>query len=86
MAEETSEPNEHEVRMIVFERKFDELLNFVHLMVKRDSKMEDRRKGDGKNTNDEVLEGHPHTNAGPSPRPPTPLRLSMPPKPEDKDT
>ena len=81
-----SEPDEHEVWMIVFERKFDELLNFVHLMVKRDSEMEDRRKGDGKNTNDEVLEGHPHNNAGPSPRSPTPLRPSTPPKPEDKDS
>uniref|UniRef100_A0A2N9FS67 Reverse transcriptase domain-containing protein n=1 Tax=Fagus sylvatica TaxID=28930 RepID=A0A2N9FS67_FAGSY len=54
MAEETSDPGEHEVRMIVLERKFDELLNFVHLMVKRDSEMEDWRKEDNKNINDEV--------------------------------
>ncbi len=59
MAEETSDPGEHEVRMIVLERKFDELLNFVHLMVKRNSEMEDQRKEDNKNINDEVPERHP---------------------------
>uniref|UniRef100_A0A2N9GM77 Retrotransposon gag domain-containing protein n=1 Tax=Fagus sylvatica TaxID=28930 RepID=A0A2N9GM77_FAGSY len=32
MAGETSGPDEHEVRMIALERKFDKLLNFVHLM------------------------------------------------------
>jgi hypothetical protein len=80
MVGETSEPGEHEVQMIALERKFYKLLNFVYLMVKRDLEMEDRRKGDGKNTNDEVPEGHCHTNTVLPPRPP------MPPKPEEKDS
>ena len=82
MPGETSGPDEHEVRMIALERKFDELLNFVHLMVKQDSENENRRKDDDKDTNDKVLEGHPHTNASPPPRPPTPPRPVTPPKPE----
>ena len=86
MAEETSDPGEHEVQMIVLEQKFDELLNFVHLMVKRDLEMEDQRKEVNKNTNDEVPERHPHTNTIPPLRPPTPPRLPMPPKPEERDS
>ena len=74
MEGETSGPNEHEVRMATLEHKFDDLLTFVHMMVKRDSEMENRRKEDGKDTNDEVSERHPHINTGPPPRPPTPPR------------
>ena len=62
MVGETSDPSKHEVRMIALERKFDEFLNFVQLIVRRDSEMEDQRREDNKNTNDEVPEGHPHAN------------------------
>ena len=83
MVEETSESDEHEVRMIALERKFDKLLNFVHLMVRQDTKNENRRRDDNKDTNDEVPKGHPHANTGPPPIPPRP---PTPPKPEEKDS
>jgi hypothetical protein len=86
MVGETSGPSEHEVRMIALERKFDELLNFVHLMVKRDAENENRRKDDNKDTNDEIPEEHPRINMGPPPRPPTPPRQPTPPKPEGRDS
>ena len=80
MARETSGPSEHEVWIIVLECKFDDFLNFVHLMVKRDVENENRRKDDNKDTNDEVLEGHPHINMD------TPPRLPTPPRPKRKDS
>ena len=80
MARKTSGPSEHEVWIIVLECKFDDLLNFVHLMVKRDVENENRRKDDNKDTNDEVLERHPHINMD------TPPRLPTPPRPKRKDS
>jgi hypothetical protein len=82
MAGETSGSDDQELQMVTLEQKFDELLNFVHLMVKRDSEMEDQRKEDNKN--DEIPKGHPHANI--TPPPPTPPRPPTPPKPEGKDS
>jgi hypothetical protein len=84
MAGETSGPSEQEIRMVAFERKFDELLNFVQLMVRRNLDDEDQRKEDNKNTNDKELEGHPHANT--TPPSPTPPRPPTSPKPEGKDS
>uniref|UniRef100_A0A2N9GG90 Uncharacterized protein n=1 Tax=Fagus sylvatica TaxID=28930 RepID=A0A2N9GG90_FAGSY len=39
MAGETSGPNEQEVRMAALEHKFDDLLAFVHMMVKQVAEM-----------------------------------------------
>jgi hypothetical protein len=44
MVGETNGPNEHEVRMATSKHKLDDLLAFVHMMVKRDAKMETRRE------------------------------------------
>uniref|UniRef100_A0A2N9FW93 Reverse transcriptase domain-containing protein n=1 Tax=Fagus sylvatica TaxID=28930 RepID=A0A2N9FW93_FAGSY len=84
MAGETSGPSEQEIRMVAFERKFDELLNFVQLMVRRNLDDEDQRKEDNKNTNDKELEGHPYTNT--TPPSPTPPRPPTSPKPKGKDS
>ena len=65
--------------MVALEQKFDDLLTFVHLMVRRDTENENRKKDGNKNTNDEIL-GYPYSKIGPPPRPPTPL------KPEERDS
>ena len=39
MVGETNGPNEHEVRMATSEHKLDDLLAFVHMIVKRDAEM-----------------------------------------------
>jgi hypothetical protein len=83
MAGETSGPNEHEDRMAALERKFDDLLTFVHMMVKRDVEMGNQRREDSKDANEEVLEVHPHINTVPPLRSPTP---PTPPKPEERDS
>jgi hypothetical protein len=80
MAGETSGPNEQEVRMAALEHKFDDLLAFVHMMVKQVAEMGNQKRKDGKNTNGEVSEGRPHINMDPLPRPPTL------PKPEGRDS
>jgi hypothetical protein len=80
MAGEKSGLGEHEIWMVALEQKFDDLLTFIHLMVKRDAENENRKKDNNKDTNDEIPEGHPHTSAGSPPRPLTP------PKPEGKDS
>uniref|UniRef100_A0A2N9HB36 Retrotransposon gag domain-containing protein n=1 Tax=Fagus sylvatica TaxID=28930 RepID=A0A2N9HB36_FAGSY len=80
MAGETSGPNEQEVRMVALEHKFNDLLAFVHMMVKQVTEMGNQKRKDGKNTNGEVSEGRPHIIMDPLPRPPTP------PKPEGKDS
>ena len=80
MVGETNGPNEHEVRMATSEHKFDNLLAFVHMMVKRDAEMGNQKRKDGKSTNGEVSEGRPHINMDLLPRPPTP------PKPEGRDS
>uniref|UniRef100_A0A2N9GVU0 Retrotransposon gag domain-containing protein n=1 Tax=Fagus sylvatica TaxID=28930 RepID=A0A2N9GVU0_FAGSY len=79
MVGEANEPNEHEVRMATSEHKFDDLLAFVHMMVKQVAEMGNQKRKDGKNTNSEVSEGRPHIIMDPLPRPPTP------PKPEGRD-
>uniref|UniRef100_A0A2N9GPT8 Uncharacterized protein n=1 Tax=Fagus sylvatica TaxID=28930 RepID=A0A2N9GPT8_FAGSY len=75
MVGETNGPNEHEVRMATSEHKLDDLLAFVHMIVK-----ETRREKMAKVTNGEVSEGRPHINMDLLPRPPTP------PKPEGRDS
>jgi hypothetical protein len=80
MVGETNGPNEHEVRMATSEHKFDDLLAFVHMMVKQVAEMGNQKRKDGKNTNGEVSEGRPHIIMDPLPRPPTP------PKPEGRDS
>ena len=86
MARETSGPNEHEDWMAALERKFDDLLTFVHMMVKRDVEMGNQRREDSKDANEEVLEVHPHINTVPPPRSPTPPRPPTTPKPEESDS
>ena len=80
MVGETNGPNEHEVRMATSEHKFDNLLAFVHMMVKRDAEMGNQKRKDGKSTNGEVSERRPHINMDLLPRPPTS------PKPEGRDS
>uniref|UniRef100_A0A2N9EGS2 Uncharacterized protein n=1 Tax=Fagus sylvatica TaxID=28930 RepID=A0A2N9EGS2_FAGSY len=80
MTGETSGPNEQEVRMAALEHKFDDLLAFVHMMVKQVAETGNQKRKDGKNTNGEVSEGRPHINMDPLPRPPTL------PKPEGRDS
>jgi hypothetical protein len=41
MAGETSGPSEQEIQMVTLEKKFDKLLNFVQLMVRRNLDDED---------------------------------------------
>ena len=86
MAGETSGlgPSEQEVRMVALERKFDELLSFVQLIVRRNPDGENQRKEANKYTNDEEPEGHSDANT--TPPPPTPPRLLMPLKPKGKDS
>ena len=66
--------------MAALEHKFDDLLAFVHMMVKRDSEMGNQKRKDGKSTNGEVSEGRPRINMDLLPRPPTP------PNPEGRDS
>uniref|UniRef100_A0A2N9FB87 Uncharacterized protein n=1 Tax=Fagus sylvatica TaxID=28930 RepID=A0A2N9FB87_FAGSY len=80
MAGDTSGPNEQEVWMAALEHKLDDLLAFVHMIVKRDVEMGNQKRKGGKSTNGEVSEGCPHINMDPLPRP------STPPKPEGKDS
>ena len=80
MVGETSGPNEQEVWMAALEHKFDDLLAFVHMMVKRDAEMGNQKRKDGESSNGEVLEGRPHINMDLLPRPPTP------PKPKGRDS
>ena len=61
--------------MAALEHKFDDLLAFVHMMVKRDSEMGNQKRKDGKSTNGEVSEGRPRINMDLLPRPPTPPKL-----------
>ena len=67
--------------MATSEHKFDNLLAFVHMMVKQAAEMGNQKRKDEKkkNTNGEVSEGRPHTNMDPLLRPPTL------PKPEGRD-
>ena len=80
MAGETSGLNEQEVRMAALKHKFDDLLAFIHMMVKQDAEMGNQMRKDGKSTNGEVSKGRPHINMDPLPRPLTP------PKPEGRDS
>ena len=80
MVGETNGLNEHKVRMATSEHKLDNLLAFVHMMVKRDAKIGNQKRKYGKSTNDEVSEGRPHINMDLLPRPPTP------PNPEGRDS
>jgi hypothetical protein len=80
MAGETRGSNEQKVWMATLEHKFNNLLAFVHMMVKRDAEMGNQKRKDGKSANGKVSEGRPHINMDPLPRPP------IPPKPEGKDS
>ena len=48
MVGETNGPNEHEVRMATSEHKLDDLLAFVHMMVKQAAKMGNQKRKDEK--------------------------------------
>ena len=80
MVGETNGPKEPEVRMATSKHKLDDLLAFVHMMVKRDAEMGNQKRKYGKSTNGEVSERRLHINMDPLPRPPTPL------KPEGRDS
>ena len=80
MVGETRGPNEQEVRMAALKHKFDDLLAFIYMMVKRDEEMGNQKRKDGKSTNGEVSKGRPHINMDLLPRPPTP------PKPKGRDS
>ena len=77
MAGETSGPSALDIRIASFEEKFNDLLNFVRLLVKRDTKNEKQAEDINKDTSEDNLGGHFHTNFGPPPVQPL--------KPEEKD-
>ena len=51
MTGETSGPSDQDICMALLEQKFDDLLTFVHLMVKRDAENENRTEDTDKNKN-----------------------------------
>ena len=67
MARETSGPSASDICMASFEEKFNNLLNFVPLLVKRDTKNEKQAKNINKDTSEDNLRGHSHTNSSPPP-------------------
>ena len=77
MVGETSRPSVQDICMTTFEEKFNDLLNFVCLLVKRDTKNEKKAEDINKDTSEDNLGGHSHTNSGPP--------LVQPLKPEEKD-
>uniref|UniRef100_A0A2N9I6M0 Retrotransposon gag domain-containing protein n=1 Tax=Fagus sylvatica TaxID=28930 RepID=A0A2N9I6M0_FAGSY len=63
--------------MASFEEKFNDLLNFVRLLVKRDTESEKQVEDIDKGTSEDNTGGHSHTNLGPPPVQPS--------KPEERD-
>uniref|UniRef100_A0A2N9HU73 Retrotransposon gag domain-containing protein n=1 Tax=Fagus sylvatica TaxID=28930 RepID=A0A2N9HU73_FAGSY len=77
MTGETSGPSAQDIRMASFEEKFNDLLNFVRLLVKRDTESEKQVEDIDKGTSEDNTGGHSHTNLGPPPVQPS--------KPEERD-
>uniref|UniRef100_A0A2N9FQ56 Uncharacterized protein n=1 Tax=Fagus sylvatica TaxID=28930 RepID=A0A2N9FQ56_FAGSY len=77
MMGETSEPSAQDIRMASFEEKFNDLLNFVRLLVKRDTESEKQVEDIDKGTSEDNTGGHSDTNLGPPPVQPS--------KPEERD-
>jgi hypothetical protein len=77
MTGETSGPSAQDIRMASFEEKFNDLLNFVRLLVKRDTENEKQAEDINKDTSEDNTGGHSHTNLGPPPVQPS--------KPEERD-
>uniref|UniRef100_A0A2N9HRG5 Uncharacterized protein n=1 Tax=Fagus sylvatica TaxID=28930 RepID=A0A2N9HRG5_FAGSY len=67
MTGETSGPSAQDIRMASFEEKFNDLLNFVRLLVKRDTESEKQVEDINKDTSEDNTGGHSHTNLGPPP-------------------
>uniref|UniRef100_A0A2N9FLH5 Retrotransposon gag domain-containing protein n=1 Tax=Fagus sylvatica TaxID=28930 RepID=A0A2N9FLH5_FAGSY len=67
MTGETSGPSAQDIRMASFEEKFNDLLNFVRLLVKRDTENEKQAEDINKDTSEDNTGGHSHTNLGPPP-------------------
>uniref|UniRef100_A0A2N9I5M1 Retrotransposon gag domain-containing protein n=1 Tax=Fagus sylvatica TaxID=28930 RepID=A0A2N9I5M1_FAGSY len=67
MTGETSGPSAQDIRMASFEEKFNDLLNFVRLLVKRDTESEKQVEDIDKGTSEDNTGGHSHTNLGPPP-------------------
>lgn len=78
MAREMSGPSTQDICMASLEEKFKDLLNFVHLMVKRDVDNEKRTEDINKDASEENPREHSHTNSGPLPVQPL--------KPEERDS
>ena len=55
MAGETSGPSAQDIRMVSFEEKFNNLLNFVRLLVKHDMENERQAEDINKNTSEDNL-------------------------------
>jgi hypothetical protein len=77
MMGETSGPSAQDIRMASFEEKFNDLLNFVRLLVKRDMESEKQVEDINKGTSEDNTGGHSDTNLGPPPVQPS--------KPEERD-
>uniref|UniRef100_A0A2N9HWH0 Retrotransposon gag domain-containing protein n=1 Tax=Fagus sylvatica TaxID=28930 RepID=A0A2N9HWH0_FAGSY len=77
MTGETSGPSAQDIRMASFEEKFNDLLNFVRLLVKRDTESEKQVEDINKDTSEDNTGGHSHTNLGPP--------LVQPSKPKEGD-
>jgi hypothetical protein len=77
MMGETSGPSAQDIRMASFEEKFNDLLNFVRLLVKRDTESEKQVEDINKGTSEDNTGGHSDTNLGPPPVQPS--------KPEERD-
>ena len=77
MAGETSGPSAQDIRMASFEEKFNDLLSFVRLLVKRNMENEKQAKDINKDTFEDNTRGHSHTNLGPP--------LVQPLKPKERD-
>jgi hypothetical protein len=77
MTGETSGPSAQDIRMASFEEKFNDLLNFVRLLVKHDTESEKQVEDIDKGTSEDNTGGHSHTNLG--------LPPVQPSKPEERD-
>ena len=55
MAGETSGPSAQDISMASFEEKFNDLLNFVRLLVKRDTENEKQAEDINKDTSEDNL-------------------------------